>query len=511
MAQTSQLLLIGLDAADPVLIEQWMDEGILPNLAMLKKAGTYGHLATSARHLAGSPWPSFYTGLPPSHHGIYHDFQWYHERMEFSRPTYDWLPVSPFWRHMNSDVAVIAYDVPMVPHCTAFGGFEISGWASHDKLGPPDSYPPQLINEIENRFGRWPISAEEYGPSSIDNLLELRQHLLENTRRSARLALWLLRRPWNLAIVVFSALHRGGHRLWDRSSVKGTIPKNRGAVFDHALQDLYIASDNAVGELIAAAPGATVIVFSLHGMRANTSRVDLLDEMIGRVLRDKEYAPRRAGLFRRIGETLPLEWRRAMTKRVPTRFQNRLMTMWTTGGIDWEKTEAFTLRADLQGYIRINLKGREPEGIVSPGSSYEQLCNAITDGLLTFYDVSTGQPIVDKVCRIDRLYEDGTRRDKLPDLIVLWKDTPATMHTAVESPNYGRIEWKTPGRMPNGRSGNHRPEGFILAHGKSIAASARLEKTANILDIAPTVVHLLGARTSLALAGKLIPELTEDL
>jgi predicted AlkP superfamily phosphohydrolase/phosphomutase len=508
MAQTSQLLLIGLDAADPFLTEQWMDKGILPNLAMLKNAGTYGRLATSARHLAGSPWPSFYTGLPPSHHGIYHDFQWYHERMEFCRPTYDWLPVSPFWRHLNSDVAVISYDVPMIPRCTAFRGLEISGWASHDKLGPPDSYPPQLINEIEDRFGRWAIPEEDYGPSSIDDLLELRRYLLENTQHSARLASWLLRRPWNLAIVVFSALHRGGHRLWDRSSVKGAIPKDRGIIFDRGLQDLYVACDKAVGKLIARAPGATVIVFSLHGMMANTSRVDLLDEMIGRVLGEKEPVPRRAGLFRRIGETLPLELRRALTKRVPTRLHNRLMTMWSTGGINWEKTEAFTLRADLQGYIRVNLKGREPKGIVSPDSSCEQLCNRIAEGLLTFHDASTGEPIVDEVCRVDRLYEDGTRRERLPDLIVLWKDTPAALHKAVESPNYGRISWKTPGRMPNGRSGNHRPEGFFLVHGKGIAAGAQLENSANILDIAPTVLHLLGAHTSLTLAGKLIPELT---
>ncbi len=508
MSKTNQLLLIGLDAADPVLIEQWTEDGTLPNLAALKKSGTYGRLNTSAKYLAGSPWPTFYTGQTPCHHGIYEEYQWRHERLELARPTSDWISVSPFWRHLDDDAAVIAYDVPMVQNCHAFGGIEISSWAGHDNWATPDSYPPGLLAEVEHRFGKWPMIPESFGHSSVDDLLALSQHLLENTTRSTELALWLLKRPWNLAIIALGALHRGSHRLWDRSSIKGDIPKDKGVLFDQALRSIYVACDDAVGKLAASAPESSIIVFSLHGMMTNTMRVDFLEEMLTRILTGEINAPLHAGLFRRIGEALPNAWRRFVTGHLPFRLRNRLMTMWTTGGIDWKKTPAFTLRADLQGYIRINLKGREQQGIISPGRDYSDLCIQIADGLTSFRDASTGQPFIEEVCDTDKLYGDGDHRDRLPDLIVRWKDTPAIENSAIESPHLGCIKRKTPGRIPNGRSGNHRPEGFLIACGKGIRAGKQLQVKADIIDLAPTILHYLGAHTSLPLSGRLIPELT---
>ena len=507
MSKTNQLLLIGLDAADPVLIEQWTEDGTLPNLAALKKSGTYGRLNTSAKYLVGSPWPTFYTGQTPAQHGIYQEFQWHHEKMKFAYPTFDWIPVESFWCHIDNNLKVVAYDVPMRQGCKAFGGAEISSWASHDKLIQPDSYPPELLGEIERRFGKWPMVQETFGPASIDDLLDLRQHLLENIKRSTNLVLCLLERPWDLAIAVFGALHRGGHRLWDRSSVKGTVPENKGKIFDRALKDLYLACDDAVGKLVESSPDASVIVFSLHGMTENNTRVDFLDEMLSRVISNKNKSSHQDGLFRRMGEALPDDWRGFINTNMPYRFRNRLMTWWTTGGIDWTKTPAFTLRADAQGFIRINLKGREPEGIVSRENDYKALCDRIADGLMSFRDASTGQCFIEEVCHIDRIYEAGGRRNRLPDLIVLWKDTPAIENSAIESPRFGSIRRKTRGRIPNGRSGNHRAEGFFIAYGKRIPAGRQLQEKADIIDIAPTVLNYLGTHTSLPLSGKPISEL----
>lgn len=504
----NQLLLIGLDAADPVLIEQWIADGTLPNLAILKKSGTYGRLTTSAKYLAGSPWSTFYTGQTPSYHGIYEEYQWRHERLELDRPTSDWISVSPFWRHLDDDVAVIANDVPMVQNCYAFGGVEISSWAGHGNWALPDSYPTGLLAEVEHRFGKWPMAPESFGHSSVDDLLDLRQHLLENIKRSTKFVLWLLKRPWNLAIVVFGALHRGGHRLWDRSSVKGTIPESKGKIFDQALKDLYIACDDAVGKLVESSPDASVIVFSLHGMTKNNTRVDFLDEMLALVLFNKNKFSYQGGLFRSVGEALPNDWRGFLNRNMPNRLRNRLMTRWTTGGIDWKKTAAFTLRADLQGYIRINLKGREPKGIILPGIDYKELCDRIANGLMSFRDASTRQPFIEEVCSTDQLYGNGDRRDRLPDLIVRWKDTPSILNSAVESPRFGCIKRKTPGRIPNGRSGNHQPEGFLIASGKGIPAGTQLQVKADIIDLAPTILRYLGAHTSLPLSGRLIPEFT---
>ena len=502
----NKLLLIGLDAADPDLIERWTDDGTLPNLAALRRTGTWGRLSTAAKYLAGSPWPTFYTGRPPSDHGLYHDFQWRHERMEFAAPAPDWLPIRPFWRAIRNGIETVAHDVPMTPETERFHGVEVTGWGSHDKLVLPDSYPPELLEEIRRRYGESPIRTDEYGRASLSHLRELHEELVSLTLRSAELAGWLLQRPWNLGIVAFGALHRGGHRFWDRSSLDGEVPAELGAWYDGALRELYCTADRAVGDLIAAAPEAAVFVFSLHGMQVNSARVDLLDEMLNRVLHGPTASRPQSSLLRRLGEAMPLSLRRTLTNSVPQRVKNRIMTRWTTGGMQWDRTRAFTLRADLNGYIRLNLQGREPKGIVPPGEA-EDLCSRIIDGLQTFRDAATGDRFIEEVCRSSDVFPPGDRSDRLPDLIVRWSASSGAPHAAVTSPTLGTIPRATPGRIPNGRSGNHAPAGLLIAKGPGIAPGGQLESGADILDLAPTALRRLRAEADVILAGKVLTQL----
>jgi predicted AlkP superfamily phosphohydrolase/phosphomutase len=504
--ESPRALMIGLDAADVVLIEQWMADGTLPNLQALAASGVFGPLATTAAVLAGSPWPTFYSGQTPAQHGVYADYQWQHERLRFARPSAEWLATTGFWRHLEGDVPALVYDCPMVLGVEPFKGTEVAAWATHDALTPPASHPAELAGEIARRFGQWHTTPEAYGPSSIDTLLSLRQELLENTRRSTELVLWLMQRPWRLGLVTFSALHRGGHRLFDRSSVTGPMSPADADTFDGALRDLYRSCDAAVGRLVAAAPDATIVVFALHGMMRNTARVDLFDGMLERITTPSSGPPKRAGLARRMGEAIPLDLRRSLTKRIPIAFRNRLMTMWTTGGMKWDTTSVFPLRADLQGYARINLAGREPKGIVEPGPALDELCERIIEGLHSFRDTDTGDELVDDVLRTDTYFPQGGRRDRLPDLIVRWKDTPAATHASVRSPRYGVVQRTMPGRVPNGRSGNHRGTGFFIARGSGMPAGLRAGE-ASILDLVPSVLHRLRVISRLPLGGAPIPAL----
>jgi predicted AlkP superfamily phosphohydrolase/phosphomutase len=426
--------------------------------------------------------------------------------MEFAVPTGDWLPVRPFWRGLDDDLFVLVHDVPMAPRTEPFHGVEITGWGSHDKLVPPCTHPPYLLEQIRKRFGDSPIQVDEYGQESVGRLRRLHRQLLDLTRSSTDLTSWMLQLPWHLAIVAFGALHRGGHRFWDRSSVAGRIPEHLTSWFDGALRELYVAADTAVGRLVEAAPDASIFVFSLHGMTVNAARVDLLDGMLARLLRGPETLPARKSRLRRVGEAVPLPIRRALTRRVPARLKNRLMTEWTAGGVDWETTRAFTLRADLNGYVRINLKGREARGIV-PRDQFDALCDQIRQGLLSFGDAMSGEDIIEEVRLASEAFPPGAALDRLPDLIVRWKETSGAPHIAVESARFGRVPRATPGRIPNGRSGNHRGVGFLIARGPGIAAGGRLQPDADVLDLAPTVVRRVGARSSTPFAGRVLEQL----
>ena len=114
VASRRPVLMIGLDAAEITLIQQWMTDGLLPNLAALQRRGVLMELQSSAHWLVGAPWPAFYASSTPERFGMYHYLVWRPEKMAGERPNPTWMPLEPFWRQLpGSDRRVIAVDVPL--------------------------------------------------------------------------------------------------------------------------------------------------------------------------------------------------------------------------------------------------------------------------------------------------------------------------------------------------------------------------------------------------------------
>jgi predicted AlkP superfamily phosphohydrolase/phosphomutase len=488
--------MIGLDAAEYTLVERWMDAGLLPNLSKLRTRGAQTTLQSSANWLVGAPWPSFYMSSTAERFGMYHYLVWRPELMTAARPAPDWMPLEPFWRRLpGQGRQVIAIDVPLCYAPEDYGGIEVSGWATHELLQAPGSTPPGLLAQIRRKFGDAPFDQESAHQLSAEECLAVRDQCVETALRVSELGCTLMREnPWDLSIVCFSSTHRGGHLLWDRSILKGGATEPQQASVDTALRDIYVACDTAVGRLIAqAGAGATVLVFSLHGMGVNNDRTSLLPEMLARVLQDRsggDEPVQATRLTDRLRRWLPDEWRARVKKHLPTALQDWLTLYWRSTRTDWSRTDAFVAFCDLDGYIRINLRGRERDGIVA-AEDYVALCERIAAGLQTFRDADTGAPLVSEIGFTERLFADQPMRRHLPDMIVRWNADAASKHLRVVSERYGAIDWPTPGRHPLGRSGNHCRQGFLLAAGPSIACGG-LPDTAHILDLAPTVMDLLG-------------------
>jgi hypothetical protein len=112
--------------------------------------------------------------------------------------------------------------------------------------------------------------------------------------------------------------------------------------------------------------------------------------------------------------------------------------------------------------------------------------------LQSFEDADGRGPLIAGVARLDPVLREqkDPALDYYPDLIVEWVGTPASRHRAIYSPKYGTIPWPSPGRNPDGRSGNHRMQGFLLAAGKDIKSGTI--KGARLVDFAPSILTLLG-------------------
>ena len=514
------ILMIALDSAEPRLIERWIEDGTLPNLKRFRELGAYGRLASSAKWLSGSPWPTFYTGSTPANHGVYHSIQWRADQMRNTLITADWKPLHPFWRCL-SDLGrrVVAIDMPMVFPPEPFDGLEIYSLVNRDLLGAeriPTSYPLSLLEDMHREFSfKDNIVGDEEGKMQhLKALLRLRDRLIQGTRLVTRVAQTLMKREkWDLFMVNFMATHRGGHKLWNLSNSWETVCADKSY---NALREVYVSCDTAVGQLASTAgKGVTLLVFSLHGMRPNADRNSLLPKMLQHILsketnyskqiKQPVYLHTLQMLRQMLRNFLPNDTRFLVSRRPPFSWLWRYVWLGAAKKrkIDWARIPAFTLVADLQGYIRINLRGREALGIVEPGNEYDQLCSKIAEGLSTFVDADTEEPVVESVKRSDQLFGQGKQLKDLPDLIIQWKPSSAAKHREVVSLRYGSISWSLPGRHPTGRSGNHGPEGFLLAVGKAVKQGSKIED-ANILDLAPTLCALLKVPRPAEMCGNVI-------
>ncbi len=511
MKKKTPVLMIGLDAAEVTLIERLCAEGKLPTLQSLRERGCFGSLEAKATIFAGGVWPTFYTAQDVPWHGVYHNKLWRHETMRCEVVNDQWLPAKPFWEILDQEAYRMAIvDVPMtVSRPKLMNGIQLAGWGTHDLI-VKGAWPSELWPQLEKEFGSAMMPAELFGPQNAKTLLNLKEALLQATEQMTRLSESLLvREAWDLFFVVLGATHRGGHYLWDLSQIDQTgLSPETLQILEQALVDIYQACDRAVARLIKKTPAeAKVLVFAVHGMGPNRGWSDRCPEILSKIQQANQDVPAKTGLLYSLKQVIPWQLARQITTRLPQPVLNRLVSLWSAGMFDWNTTRYFPLPMDHAGYFRINVKGREPEGIVEPGLEYETVCRELEAAFRSFHDIETGKPIVDKVYRMDDLApREAPYREVLPDLVITWRDISAIQSPGIHSEKYGEIRWDTGGKLPSGRSGNHQEKGWFVAVGDGITPATRAEEHRTI-DLVPTVFQWLGAEPGQDFQGKPIPVL----
>jgi predicted AlkP superfamily phosphohydrolase/phosphomutase len=503
------VLMVGWDAADLALIDQLCAAGRLPALQSLRARGSFGVLQPGPLLFAGGVWPTFYTGKRVPWHGIYHNRLWRQERMRCETIDAAWLPEPPFWEKLSAERRVAIVDVPMVVgEPRVINGVNLAGWATHD-LVRKGAAPATLWNQVRSTFGPPALGTEFYGVQSAARLLRLRRSLLDTTEQMTKICEWLLgRERWDLFLVVFGAMHRGGHYLWDLSQTDAaaTTPATR-AQLESALAEIYEACDRGLGRLLHEAGEARVMVFALHGMGPNPGWSDRLPAILARIQAHSGGMSSHSGLLFRMKQRLPLRPIRVITNRIPQAIHDPLLALMSRRMFDWRTTKCFPVEMDSAGYLRINLKGREAQGIVNPGGEYTALCDEVEQALLTFRDIASGQRVVERVYRLDEVAPaDAPYRHLLPDLLVTWGSPPAIGSPGVYSERYGEVRWADGGMLPSGRCGNHRSAGWVLAAGEGIPRGALIDGH-GIVDLVPTALQWIGEPRPDDLQGVPIPAL----
>jgi predicted AlkP superfamily phosphohydrolase/phosphomutase len=485
------LAVLQLDALSFSLVEPMLAEGRLPTLAGLMGRGERRRLASPASHFTGATQPTMYSGIELGQHGQYYILQWAAEeqRVRFRR---SFEVAETVWERLaragRRSLVLDPYEghPPLRP-----SGVVASGTQFHNFLGLERwASPPAAARTIDRVAGRRPFVEEIFGDPWVRGLLSLRRRLSGAPRRIADAAIELLQDgPFDLVWITFLATHIGGHQFWDLSQFdEDGLDESTRRILSGTLSDIYEEVDGHLGRLLEALPeDADLIVATPLGMGANTSRADFLDAMVEASLNGAVEPEREASAVWRLRAAVPTSARAMVGRALGPRLTREVMARTSFAGVDWSRTEAFVLPSDHHGQIRLNIRGRERDGIVDPAEAGEVL-DRIAAGVPTFRD-EDGTVGVGSVTRAEEIVgADAPMRSLLPDLLVHWTDAPATRLQAVESAELGRIERRGHG---SGRAGGHTDEAWaLLVPGRSRIVPETGEE--RVVDIAATAAALLG-------------------
>jgi predicted AlkP superfamily phosphohydrolase/phosphomutase len=504
-----RVLVVGLDAATWDLVLPWAEAGVLPTLGRLLKEGVHAPLRSTLPALTPPGWTSAATGRNPGKHNV---FNFYRGRAGGLQP----LPVTPgdlrsprVWdivAQRGGKSVVLRMPLTYPPQESI--GVMVSGIMT--PKGTEDFVAPaSLKSTLEARIPRYrmEVDAENLKQGDLDTF---RADAFDLQRVQTEEALHLLANAdWDLFWVMSHTLDKLQHFFWRYMDPQHPAYPGPGP-YEHTIRDFHVAFDRALARYLEAVPpGTNVVLLSDHGSAPLHTYFCVTNWLVeSRFLAlQGEGAARRGlaaagvdakALVRRL-KRLGLGW---VPKLVPQALKGQVPQALSSfnkiaGRIDWSRTRAYCPSAPGSG-LWVNVRGREPEGIVAPGAEYERVVADLKKALLDYRDPKTGEPIVTAVHRREDIYS-GPHAEGGPDLLV------ETARTVCMIEGLGRKSLMPAGRGPEERTGNHARDGILLAYGPDVRRGERLETRA-IEDVAPTVLYLLGIPVDADMDGRVLTE-----
>ena len=502
----ARVLVVGLDSGDAELLESLAAEGSIPSFTALTRGAAAFSLENTLRTLPGGIWPEFTSGRSYGVAGFYFPPRQLRTGETVPCPVErDEVDPQAFWT-VASDAGkrVAVVDMPWSVPPSGLNGVYLGEWGTHDHPFGMAGDPPGLVDELLARHGDYPVWRREYSSTraacdTYDATLEqyerLLDDLLEGIAKKQELFLDLLgREEWDLFVCAFGEPQCVGHQFWHFHEGRAEHASAASARLRSAVRDVHIRIDEALGALAAAAgDGATVVIFASHGMTEPKGGPQLLAEVLVRLGLGSGR-----GVAANVRSRLPIGVRALARRVVPHAARRHLQAAAASLPTPLESpaTRAVALDGDRVGWIRLNLKGREPYGAVAEGAEADATVEEVRTALLELADPETGETIVEQVTTAEEAF--GPRRHPdVPDLMVDFREDVGRID-ACRSERIGLIRQAY--RPPAHRTGAHpaRPSWLWIA-GQTAPTEAGGE---SVLDIAPTVLALLGVPAPEWMAGR---------
>jgi predicted AlkP superfamily phosphohydrolase/phosphomutase len=178
---------------------------------------------------------------------------------------------------------------------------------------------------------------------------------------------------------------------------------------------------------------------------------------------------------------------------------NKSIWLLSLKDVDWSKTSAYCKTG--QGQIFINLKGRDPQGVVNSGKECEDLQKEIIGKFRHLMHELTGGKSQTEIYGREEIYS-GDYLDEMPDITVVANKDGYQAGSFVDFGSNRVVSDVTL------LTGNHDMHGIFLAKGESVNKGSSISG-ANLIDVAPTVLHVMGCKVPKDMDGRVLTGIFE--
>ncbi len=453
-----RVFVLGLDAFTPELcFKRFRDE--MPNLSALMEKSAWGISNGVTPPLSCTSWVAFAKGKNPGESAM----QGFTSRKDFAYNKFfvansTIIEKERIWDILSKQgKRCIVINVPVT-----YPPYDVNGIMISSFLTPNEDreycYPREIKEEIDRIADGYVIDVKGFKKKPKDivfrELIEMEEKRFKVTKE------FIKSKEWDFFIMVTTGTDRIHHAFWADMD-EGHPDHKKDTPFKDAIKDYYRFIDEKIGE-IAELLGKedALLVMSDHGARDMHGFVNVNEWLI------KE------------GYMEMLEY-----PKEPTLFDE--------AKIDWGNTRVFCT-GNYIGRIFINLKGREPKGIVDE-RDYKALREEVREKLLGIRN-EDGEKMDTMVFRREEIYS-GKHLEMQPDLIVHFDDLK---WGASQMIGFGKLFSHTADKGRN--AANHYRRGMYLLKAEGVKPGKG--KDVDLIDLMPTVLKLMNEKIPQDVEGK---------
>ena len=514
----NKVLVIALDGGTFDILKPLIEKNKLPTIKMIIKKGVHGKLSSIIPPISPTAWASFITGKNPGKHRVFSFF------VRDDNTDRD-VPVKSYLRKGKSiwDIIgeqrgkVIVLNVPTTYPPQQVNGILVSGFLT--PKGKKDFiYPQFLVKEIEEKFGKYPLftMTPSYSANlSIANFNRFMNELLEILSYKFKVAHYLLDNfDFNFFMLHIWGTDKIQHELWNLLDANHTqYDKNMSKKCRKRIFNYFSRIDSEICKLMERInKEVTVFIISDHGFGPINKLINLNTWLLreGYIKIKRNIFSMLRLLLLKLGLTpeflfksvfkrlLRLKWTimpKSPYEAIRYQVENRNKFFLSLNDIDLLRSKAYS-KVGSFGTIYINKQSKELARAVDPEKEYKNIRNEIAYKLSNLKDFENQKKIESQVFFKENLYK-GKYIDDAPDIIFY---TQESGYLAGSILGFGSNKVILNNLIS---SGHHRIDGIFMARGKNIISGKKIE-AANLVDLAPTILYLLGLKIPKDMDGKLL-------